>query len=98
MTDDDWDAGFAKSLTVFLNGDAIAEPDKRGERIHDDSFLLMFNASEQDMKFVIPPRHYGELWAKVLDTAVPVSATAQPAKAGDKIAVPNRSTQVLRRA
>jgi len=97
MTDDDWDAGFAKSLTVFLNGDAIAEPDKRGERIHDDSFLLMFNASEQDMEFVIPPPPYGELWAKVLDTAAPVSAAAAPAKAGDKIALRNRSTQVLRR-
>src|ERR1039458_724530 len=37
MTDDDWSAGFAKSLTVFLNGNAISEPDPRGERIRDDS-------------------------------------------------------------
>ena len=44
MTDDDWDAGFAKSLAVFLNGDGIREPDARGERITDDSFLLLFNA------------------------------------------------------
>ena len=44
MTEDDWAAGYAKSLTVFLNGDAISEPDPRGERIRDDSFLLLFNA------------------------------------------------------
>jgi glycogen operon protein len=98
MTDDDWEAGFAKSLTVFLNGDAIAEPDQRGERIGDDSFLLMFNASEQDVGFVIPPPRYGELWEKVLDTAAPVGPAAAPVKAGDKIEVVNRSTQVLRRA
>ena len=30
MNDDDWEAGFAKSLTVFLNGRAITEPDRRG--------------------------------------------------------------------
>ena len=71
MTDEDWDAGFAKSLTVFLNGRAISEPDRRGERVSDDSFLLLFNASEQDLDFVIPPRRYGERWATVLDTACP---------------------------
>jgi hypothetical protein len=46
MTDGDWAAGFAKSLAVFLNGDAISEPDPRGERIGDESFLLLFNAAE----------------------------------------------------
>ncbi len=56
MTDGDWEAGFAKSLTVFLNGDAISEPDPRGERITDDSFLLMFNAAEHDVEFTIPRR------------------------------------------
>src|SRR6202021_764018 len=49
MTDDDWAVGFAKSLTVFLNGAAITEPDPRGERIKDESFLLLFNASEMDL-------------------------------------------------
>src|SRR6516162_4394959 len=59
MTEDDWEAGFAKSLTVFLNGEAISEPDQRGERIRDDSFLLLFNASEQDLEFTVPPASYG---------------------------------------
>ena len=70
MTDADWAAGFAKSLTVFLNGDAITEPDPRGERITDDSFLLLFNAAEHDLDFFIPPG-YGEHWALELDSADP---------------------------
>jgi glycogen operon protein len=69
MTDDDWSAGFAKSLTVFLNGDGISEPDQRGQRVRDDSFLLLFNASENDLKFAIPPARYGEQWTRMLDTA-----------------------------
>ena len=32
MDDDDWANGYARSLTVFLNGEAIPEPDTRGER------------------------------------------------------------------
>jgi isoamylase len=113
MTDDDWSAGFAKSLTVFLNGDGISEPGPRGQRVRDDSFLLLFNASETDLKFEIPPARYGEQWERVLDTAQPaepgtasVSAAAGgapaappgPAKPGDPLDVCNRSLQVLRRA
>ncbi len=37
MTDDDWQAGFAKSLGVFLNGEALPDPDPRGRRLRDDS-------------------------------------------------------------
>ena len=52
MTDDDWQAGFAKSLGVFLNGDALPDPDPRGRRLRDDSFLLLFNAHHEDVTFV----------------------------------------------
>ena len=35
MSEEDWRAGFAKSLGVFLNGDAIPTPNERGERVVD---------------------------------------------------------------
>ena len=97
MTAADWQAGSARSLTVFLNGRAISEPDRRGERIRDDSFLLLFNASELDQQFTLPPPRYGARWSKVLDTAVPPISAQDVAvvKPGDVIGVPNRSVQVL---
>jgi len=97
MTEDDWEAGFAKSLTVFLNGEAISEPDQRGERVRDDSFLVLFNASEQDLEFTVPSARYGQAWEKVLDTAE-ASESAAAAKPGDLLEVRNHSVQVLRRA
>ena len=99
MTGEDWDAGFAKSLTVFLNGQAISEPDRRGERVQDDSFLLLFNASDDDLSFVVPPRRYGPRWSKVLDTAVPATEFEHESsvKPGDAITVINHSLQLLRR-
>jgi isoamylase len=98
MTDEDWAAGFAKSLTVFLNGDGISEPDQRGQPVRDDSFLLLFNASENDLKFAVPPQQYGEQWARVLDTSVTVESAADAAaRPGDTIEVRSRSVQVLLR-
>ena len=99
MTDDDWEAGFAKSLTVFLYGRAISEPDRRGERIADDSFLMLFNASEHDLAFTVPPRRYGSRWAKMLDTATPGAdfENDSAVKPGDTMTVINRSIQVLHR-
>jgi isoamylase len=99
MTDDDWAAGFAKSLTVFLNGEGISEPDQRGDRVRDNSFLMLFNASENDVKFAIPAARYGEQWTRVFDTsAAAESGTDTAARPGDTIEVRSRSVQVLRRA
>jgi isoamylase len=99
MGEADWDAGFAKSLTVFLNGDAISEPGPRGEPIVDDSFLLMFNAAEHDLEFTVPPSEYGEYWVTELDTSDPrPDADPPPLKAGEVISLLHRSVRVLRRA
>ena len=99
MTDADWTAGSANSLAVFLNGDAISEPDRHGEPVRSDSFLLLFNASELDLQFTLPPIRYGVLWSKVLDTAVPLISAQHVAavKPGDVTGVPSRSVQVLHR-
>ena len=49
-------AASARSLAVFLNGDGIPEPDARGQRVTDDSFLLCFNAHYDDIDFTMPDR------------------------------------------
>ena len=100
MTDEDWNAGFAKSITVFLNGNAISEPDVRGERITDDSFLLLFNAAEHDLEFTIPAAEYGEHWLLELDTGDSHSPPEDPGivKPGDSVTLVSRSLRLLRRA
>ena len=99
MTSGEPDAGFVKSLTVFLNGRAISEPDRRGERVADDSFLLLFNASEEDLQFTVPSRRYGPRWTGLLDSASGVAEPEDdnPVKPGDMITLINHSLQLLRR-
>src|SRR6201998_515002 len=69
MTPEDWDSGFGKSIAVFLNGEAIPEPDARGFRVVDDSFLLCFNGHDEDLDFVVPEGIYGRQWEACIDTA-----------------------------
>jgi glycogen operon protein len=98
MTGGDWQVGYARSVAVFLNGDAIAEPDSRGEKVRDDSFLLLFNGHHEDMDFTVPREVYGERWEVILDTAAPVVVDRPSAKAGEQVTLESRSILVLRRA
>ena len=68
MTDEDWDAQ-GRAMAVFLNGDAITEPDPRGRRIVDDSFLLLVNTGPEGTSFDLPGPPYDGPWEVVLDTA-----------------------------
>ncbi|MEU8343905.1 glycogen debranching protein GlgX [Spirillospora sp. NPDC048832] len=98
MTDQDWNVGFAKSLGVFLNGDAITEPDPRGRRVRDDSFLLLVNAGSEPVEFTLPGAEYGERWEFALDTAEPGSVGERPrVKARDAVPLTDRALLVLRR-
>jgi glycogen operon protein len=69
MTEADWQRSDAHSVAVFLNGDAIAEPDRQGRRVVDDSFLLLLNGYWEPVDFRLPGPVYGERWTTLIDTA-----------------------------
>ena len=95
MEERDWEEGFAKAVTVFLNGEAL-ERGRRGEEYNDDSFVLLFNAHYEPMAFTLPPAHWGETWNTVLDTRDwTIDADDPAAKAGEEIDVEARSIVVL---
>ena len=96
MKKEAWQAYHAKAVMVFLNGEAIGEPDPRGEPIVDDSFLVMFNASEADLSFTLPAANFGIRWTCVLDTDHNLDQGASIAAAAT-VTVSARSTVVLTR-
>ncbi|MDO8395570.1 MAG: glycogen debranching enzyme, partial [Dietzia sp.] len=97
MTHKDWDSGFGKSLAVYLNGEGIHEPDERGQRIVDDSFLLLFNAHHEPIEFSLLGSEYAESWEVVLDTAVHLEERTGELGSDDTITVADRGTIVLRK-
>ena len=105
MTDADWHAGYARSLAVFLNGDAITEPGTRGETVRDRHFLLLFNAHSDPVRFVLPGADHAHGWHAVVDTAAlpgrpGPGAGGWPAvlPSGAAVDVTGRSIMVLRAA
>jgi glycogen debranching enzyme glgX len=96
MTDQDWGTWYARAMTVFLNGEAIAEPDEQGHRVTDDSFLVLINASEEDIAFTLPGLGDSEHWTVALDTAPAVDSEPHDSlDAGEQVTVEARSMLFL---
>jgi glycogen operon protein len=98
MTDGDWNAPTATTMTVFLNGDGIPERDALGEPIVDASFLVLFNPLGEQAGFTLPDRSYGRGWETVVDTADPLlAARKRTSKAGGVLTVGAHTMVVLKR-
>ncbi|MFJ6737894.1 glycogen debranching protein GlgX [Streptomyces sp. NPDC091279] len=98
MTEDDWERPDAHSVGVFLNGDAIAEPDPQGRPVVDDSFLLLLNSYWEPVEFTLPDARYGERWTTLVDTAEERNAPDESEhKAAGTLTVDARSLVLLTR-
>jgi len=96
MTEEEWGDAQNKCLTMFLNGSAIPEPTSRGERIVGDSALVMFNASGNDVEFVLPDTEYGREWEVVIGTGDTLDV-GSVFDAGREIVRPSHSLLILMR-
>jgi glycogen operon protein len=98
MKHEDWQTDFAKSLGVFLNGEADLGRRSGGEPIRGASFYLIFNAHHEALAFRLPGEAYGAGWLREVDTAaiepLPAGAPEPPAA---EIEVAPRSLVLLRR-
>jgi glycogen operon protein len=71
MKDEDWFDESIRTLGVRLAGDAIAEVDERGNRIVDDTMLLLLNATHAPVRFELPTHRRDVVWKLLLDTREP---------------------------
>jgi glycogen operon protein len=71
MGDDEWNQGFARCLGMYLAGDAIDEVDRLGNPVGDDDFLLMLNASAEEIPFTLPGFRSHSRWLTMVDTSFP---------------------------
>jgi isoamylase len=69
MSDQDWNAGYARCLGMGLLGSQIDETDERGEPIVGDSFLILLNASDGAISFCLSARALEKNWELVFDTS-----------------------------
>jgi glycogen operon protein len=54
MTSDDWHSQDLSALGMILRGDKIYDIDSFGELLQDRTYLVVFNASSQPIRFLLP--------------------------------------------
>jgi isoamylase len=100
MTDAQWRAPI-RTLAVFLNGQAIPYRGPRGQRITDDSFLLLLSGSPQPVIFRLPGEPWGKEYELEVDTALsfvrPLGVEAPTISAGEELSMAPRSLVLLRK-
>ena len=96
MKAEDCSSGFGKAIGVFFNGETIPSPDERGQRVVDDSFLVLFNAHHEPLSFTTPTAEWGAGWLRLIDTADSFNE-GDAVDAGEATTVDARSLAVFRR-
>jgi glycogen operon protein len=99
MTDDEWE-GPGRSVALFLNGEGVHTRGAMGERIVDESFLVLFHDDPASVSFVLPPEAWGKQWQRLLDTrnAAPDGDDGPVSAAGESVTVDGRAVVLLRRS
>ena len=95
MSDRDWQAGFAKALQVFLNGEHGGEPGSHGEPVTDATFLILLNADAAEVAFKLPPVDWGNRWKVVVDASRGLMESGHTYLAGDSLQLIGRSLLLL---
>jgi isoamylase len=72
ISDDDWNHWWTRSLGMLLVGDAIGEVDMRGNKILDDTLLVLLNGHHETIPFVLPEHRMDCNWELVFDTREPL--------------------------
>ncbi|HUG13723.1 MAG TPA: glycogen debranching protein GlgX [Thermomicrobiales bacterium] len=98
MGDEEWDAGWIRGLGMRLGGEALDELDEHGERITDDTLLILLNAHHDTLAFTLTSVRREYAWELVVDTNAPELAEgAQRYDSGAEFELAGRSMAVFRR-
>jgi glycogen operon protein len=68
LTEEDWNNPETRCFGFRLAGDALYELDKHGNRIVDDTMLILLNSHYESVPFVLPAHRADIKWELVLDT------------------------------
>ncbi len=93
VSDEGWTDAWNKSIALLLNGKTLHVMDEDGHPVVDDSFLILVNAAEEGVEYVLPDPPDTNPWRQVLDTEN-VENPFCAADAGEKVVVGGRSVRV----
>jgi len=95
MGEQAWGEEHARALAVFLSGDGLNEVDGRGRAVRDDSFLVMFNADSNEVRFELPSGLVPQAGELLIDTSNP-DRPDSPFDSGQPYVLAPRSLALVR--
>ena len=95
LTDDEWNAGWTKTLGMYLSGDLHPVPGEPAPS-PDDTFLLLLHASDDDIDFTLPGEPFGSAYTTVFDTADDHRVATREYAPGEVVRLTPRSSVLLR--
>ncbi|CAN5496531.1 glycogen debranching protein GlgX [soil metagenome] len=98
MTDEEWDSGWVRCLGMRLGGLALDDYDALGDRVTDDTLLMLINSDADNVPFTLPTSAKGLHWDVVINTHEPeIIEGENPIPNGSVFDLPGRSLVLLRR-
>jgi glycogen operon protein len=94
VSDQAWGEAWNKSIGLMLNGKTLGVMDEEGEPVIDDSFLILVNASDQGVEYVLPKAPGKTPWHQVLDTESIEDPFCEATTLEDKVIVGGRAVRV----
>jgi glycogen operon protein len=95
LSDQVWNEPWSKSIAVMLNGRTLNQTDDEGQKVIDDSFLIVINASDQGVEYTLPEPPYKNPWRQILDTENIDDPFSESTAAGDKVILGGRSVRLF---
>jgi glycogen operon protein len=93
ISDQVWNEPWSKSVGVMFNGKTLGVMDEDGEPVTDDSFLILVNAADSGVEYVLPEPPNQRPWRQVLDTESLDDPFCQT-EVHDKVIVGGRAVRV----
>jgi isoamylase len=96
FSDEQWDAGWVRSVGLLLNGKTLNVTDENGKPIVDNTFLLLVNSHHEGVEFTLPQKTTGPgtQWLRIVDTN-DLDDPFKGEELGDTVIVGPRSLMLL---
>ncbi|MBC7486604.1 MAG: hypothetical protein H7282_07615 [Cytophagaceae bacterium] len=83
-------------MAIYLDGRDLQLLDRKGDKIVDGSFYILFNAYHEAIDFKLPSPIYCDQWTKALDTTTSKVEDQEDYKPSDILSVNGRSIIILK--
>jgi isoamylase len=96
MTEESWKQSQIHTIGMVLNGNGLDEYNDRGERVADDTLLILLNADSRPMHFTIP--EIEAQWEVILNSYDPkLSSVQKIVKSGERYRLTDHTVVMMRR-